>query len=53
MESAEALRKAWKEKVKADPTLTCDHPNRRKEKYMGQDTGDRVCIVCGDAIYRL
>lgn len=53
MEGAEALRKTWEEKVKANPTLTCDHPKTRlKERYPdGRDNGDRVCPICGNTVY--
>ena len=49
MKEAQALKKSWRERLKQDPDLKCDHPLRYyKEKYLGQDTGDRVCPVCGD-----
>lgn len=53
MDGAESLRKSWAEKVKADPALKCNHPkNRLKERYPdGSDNGDRVCPICGDAVY--
>ncbi len=37
---AEALRKAWGDKP-------CKHPNLEKEYYLGADTGDWVCTICG------
>lgn len=49
VEASAELRKAWAEKLKNDPNLKCDHPNtRKKERYKGLDTGDRICPNCGD-----
>lgn len=49
MKEAQALKRSWVERLKEDPDLKCDHPRGHyKEKYLGQDTGDRVCPVCGD-----
>lgn len=49
MKEAQALKASWSERLKSEPDLKCDHPNGyHKEKYLGQDTGDRVCPICGD-----
>ena len=38
------LRQAWGEK--GNPP--CDHPDVDREHYLGSDTGDEGCLVCGD-----
>jgi hypothetical protein len=38
------LREAWI--AQGDPP--CDHPKRDKEYYLGADTGDTACLVCGE-----
>ena len=39
---AAALRKAWGGK-------TCSHPTLGKEYDLGTDTGDFVCVQCGES----
>lgn len=38
------LREAWARQ--GNPP--CDHPDVDKEYYLGTDTGDEGCLVCGD-----
>ena len=47
MQTKEAtrLRKMWE--AKGNPP--CDHPNLDKEYYLGAQTGDYVCIACGES----
>lgn len=43
MEKVAQLRKAWI--AKGDPP--CDHPKTDTEYYLGTQTGDTACLVCG------
>ena len=45
MEKAKRLRERWG--AKGNPT--CDHPELDKEYYLGAQTGDYVCISCGES----
>jgi hypothetical protein len=40
MEKAKRLREQWGDKP-------CDNPRFDKEYYLGADTGDKVCTICG------
>jgi hypothetical protein len=35
-------RKQWGDKP-------CDHPSFAKEYYLGAQTGDKVCVQCGES----
>lgn len=39
---AVVLRRAWGGKP-------CSHPSLAKEYYLGTDTGDFVCVQCGES----
>jgi hypothetical protein len=43
MTAVAKLREAWA--AKGNPP--CDHPRVDKEYYLGSQTGDKVCLVCG------
>lgn len=43
MQEAQRLRDEWERK--GNPP--CNHERVEKEYYLGTDTGDKVCSVCG------
>lgn len=42
-EEALKLRKAWGNKP-------CNHPEWGKEYYLGANTGDYICLQCGEEV---
>jgi RecJ-like exonuclease len=32
--------------------IECKHPRSEKEYYLGAQTGDRICLDCGEVFYR-
>lgn len=45
MEKVPEIRREWE--AKGNPP--CDHPVTEREYYRGSDTGDMVCLVCGES----
>ena len=43
MKKVQRLRTAWGDKP-------CDHPDYDRENYRGMDTGDKVCMQCGQML---
>ncbi|MFZ7134136.1 MAG: hypothetical protein ACOWWR_17465 [Eubacteriales bacterium] len=39
------LRKRWL--AKGNPP--CDHPELEREYFLGADSGDYVCLICGES----
>lgn len=44
MDEFARLRREWAERG----SLPCAHPDVEKEYYLGSDTGDEGCLVCGE-----
>jgi hypothetical protein len=44
MDEAQELRRRWNEAGSPE----CDHPELDREYYLGSQTGDRVCLMCGE-----
>lgn len=42
------LRATWLAKAASYPTIVCEHPTLDKEYYLSSDTGDYVCMDCGE-----
>lgn len=50
VEKAQKLQNEWEAKLKENPNLKCTHPNGlEKEYYLGMQTGDYICPICGEA----
>jgi hypothetical protein len=45
MDDAAALKRAWE--AKGSPP--CEHPQLDKEYHLGAQTGDVVCMTCGES----
>jgi len=39
------LRRDWV----ASEQVVCTHPNVEREYYLGSDTGDEGCLLCGES----
>lgn len=44
IKGVQELQREWKEK--GNPP--CNHPNIDKEYYLGAQTGDYYCVICGE-----
>lgn len=48
LDKAARLRKEWA----ARGSPPCDHSSKAKEYYLSSDTGDQVCVTCGEIFPR-
>lgn len=48
MSEVAKIEAAWK--AKGSPP--CDHPQIAKERYRGSQTGDKVCLTCGEIVVK-
>jgi hypothetical protein len=46
MDKVAEIRKAWE----AAGSPPCEHPDVEREYYLGSNTGDRVCVRCGETV---
>jgi hypothetical protein len=48
MDKVAQIRKAWE----AAGSPPCGHPDADREYYLGSNTGDYVCLTCGEPFSR-